>query len=249
MRRLFIFSALLFGLVSCELQIGDLHRDPQNEIQRYTIDAFSSHVIMPVMMAELALDFDAYLALSDEEKAKDFRFFGNIRKPDENTYLIGLGDMTCTIQTGGKSIWEDGAAWTFLSFTADTHLNGSGTLYCTMTETIVLESAPVVPGDDSMRLLSAMLGKNPVGMVLCSSDEGFHKWNVGSAGDIEDTGGYMAEYMTGADGVYVTKRYNAESEKYEYICDGDFLVTIFKNNEPIDMCKAVFEPGMRVQYK
>ena len=248
MKQLYILSALLFVLASCELYVGEYRQDTQDALQEYTMDAFSSYVIMPVMMAELAVDFDAYLRLTEEEKAKDFRFYGNIRNPEPDMYLIGLDGLTCTLQTGGKSIWDEGAEWTCLSFTADTDLNGSGGLYCSAAEKTVLDSDPVASGDTSLRIFSTQLGKNPVGMVLCSLAEGCYEWNVGSNGQLSDTDGYMAEYMTGANGINVTKRYNEDLEGYEYICSGDFLVTVFRNNEPIDMCKAVFKPGFRAQF-
>jgi hypothetical protein len=248
MKKLFVFMALLSVLVSCELSVGEYRQDTQTALQQYTMDAFSSYVIMPVMMAELAVDFDAYLSLTEEEKAKDFRFYGNIRNPETDMYLIGLDGLTCTLQTGGKSIWDEDAQWTILSFTADTDLNGDGALYCSTSEKTVLDSDPVAPGDSSLRIFSTQLGKNPAGMVLCSLAEGVYEWKVGSNGQISDTDGYMAEYMTGDNGVYVTKRFNQALEGYEYICSGDFLVTVFKNNEPIDMCKAVFKPGFRTQY-
>lgn len=249
MKRLFILFALLFGLASCELYVGEYSQDTQTALQQYTMDAFSSYVIMPVMMAELAVVFDAYLSLSEEEKANDFRFYGNIRNPEQDMYQIELKNIICTVKTGGKSIWEDGAAWTFLSFGADADLNGSGDLYCSAVDKVVLESAPVASGDNSLRIFSTEFGKNPVGMVLTSDEEGDYQWNVGSSGEIADSDGYMAEYMTGAEGVTVTKRYNEELAGYEYICAGNFLVTVFKNNNPVDVCRAVFKPGLKVQYR
>ena len=83
MKRLLIFAAVLSGVVSCELYGGYITQNTQQQLQKYTLDAFSGHVLMPVMMAELAVDFDAYLSLTDEDKAKDFRFYGNIRNPEE----------------------------------------------------------------------------------------------------------------------------------------------------------------------
>ena len=248
MKRLYILLALLFVLSSCELAVGEYRQDTQTALQQYTMDAFSSYVILPVMMAEVAVDFDAYLSLPEEEKAKDFRFYGNIRNPEENTYQIELDDLSCTVRTGGRSIWDDGAQWTFLSFGAHTDLNGQGGLYCSVSEKIILDSAPVAPADTSVRIFSMSYGDDPVGMVLCSYKDGQFEWNVGSRGVNVDGDGYVAEYMTGTDGVKVTRRYNQSLSGYEYICDGDFLVTVFKDNEPIDMCKAVFEPGLKTQF-
>lgn len=248
MKRLLIFAAVLSGVVSCELYGGYITQNTQQQLQKYTLDAFSGHVLMPVMMAELAVDFDAYLSLTDEDKAKDFRFYGNIRNPEENTYQIELDDLSCTLRTGGRSIWDDGAQWTFLSFGAHTDLNGQGGLYCSVSEKIILDSAPVAPADTSVRIFSMSYGDDPVGMVLCSYKDGQFEWNVGSRGVNVDGDGYVAEYTTGTDGVKVTRRYNQSLSGYEYICDGDFLVTVFKDNEPIDMCKAVFEPGLKTQF-
>ncbi len=248
MKRIYILLALLFVLSSCELAVGEYRQDTQTALQQYTMDAFSSYVILPVMMAEVAVDFDAYLSLPEEEKAKDFRFYGNIRNPEPDMYMIDIEGLTCTLQTGGKSIWDEGSEWTYLSFTADTDLNGKGSLYCSTVEKTVLDSDPVAPGDTSLRIFSTQFGKNPTGMVLCSIVDGSYEWNVGSNGEISDTDGYLAEYMTGTQGINVTKRYNESLAGYEYICAGDFLVTVFRNNEPIDMCKAVFKPGFKPQF-
>ena len=35
---------------------------------------------------------------------------------------------------------------------------------------------------------------------------------------------------------------------YEYICSGEFLVTVYKDDEPIDMCKALFRPGLWTEF-
>lgn len=248
MKRLFIISVAALAMIACEIQTGYINKDIQAQLQQYTIDAFSGHVIMPVMMAELAVDFDQYMGLPDEEKVKDFRFYGNIRSTEENTYMIELDELTCMLCTGGKSIWDENAQWEFLSFSADTDLNGNGGLYCSISQKVALDSDPVAPADTSVRIFSMLLGDDPVGMVLCSYDEGKYEWNVGSKGVNDDGDGYLAEYTTGQDGVRITKRYNEMQGGYEYICDGDFLVTVFRNNEPIDMCKAVFRPGMKTQF-
>ena len=248
MKRLFLFLIFSLCLVSCELQVGSINKGTADELQIYTMDAFSGHVIMPVMMAELAVDLDAYLSLSDEEKVSDFRFYGNIRNTEPDVYMLELEELVCTVKVDGKSIWDEGAQWTFLSFRAETDLNGRGSLYCSTSERIVLESHPAASGDESVRLFSMLYGDAPVGMVLCSYEGRQFEWNVGTNGVNDDGDGYQAEYTTGADGIRITKRYNDSLGGYEYICDGDFLVTVFRDNEPIDMCKAVFRPGLKAQF-
>lgn len=248
MKRLFILILFAAGISACELYSGDIYPQTGQNLKYYTMDAFSGYVMMPVMMAELAVDFDAYLALPDEEKANDFRFFGNIRNPEENLYIIEEGNTLCTLKTDGRSLWDDNARWTFLSYRTRTELNGSGDLYCAASESIVIESYPSPAEDEADRLFSMTLGDDPVGLELSVSDDGKFEWNVGSQGVIDDEDGYFAEYMTGAAGISVTKRYNEASKEYEYICSGEFLLSFFRDDEPVDMCKAIFRPGLLAEF-
>ena len=248
MKKTIIYLMIVLCVVSCEIYGGEYIRGTGDELSTYTMDAFNGHVMMPVLMTEMAIDFDAYLNLSDEEKKKDFRFYGNIRNPEENHYIIETGNTTCTLKTDGRSVWDEDSQWTFLSFSTMTYLNGRGSLYCSTSEKIVLDSDPVAPGDTSVRLFSMVYGGDPVGMVLCSSSEEGLEWNVGAAGVIKDQKGYTGEYMTGSGGIIVEKRYNEPVKDTEYICSGEFLVTVYRNDEPIDICKAVFRPGVKVEF-
>ena len=62
MKRLFILILFAAGISACELYSGDIYPQTGQNLKYYTMDAFSGYVMMPVMMAELAVDFDAYLA-------------------------------------------------------------------------------------------------------------------------------------------------------------------------------------------
>ena len=248
MKRIFILLFIAAGISSCELYSGDIYPSTEQNLKSYTLDAFSGYVLMPVMMAEMVVDFDAYLSLSDEEKANDFRFFGNIRNPEENLYIIEVGRTLCTLKTDGKSIWDDNAQWTFLSFSAITELNGCGILYCTTSERIVIDSYSSPEEDEADRLFSMMMGDDMVGLELMVQDDGGFHWNVGSQGVINDEDGYFAEYMTGASGISVNKRYNELHKDYEYICSGEFLLSVFRKDVPVDMCKAIFRPGIQVDF-
>lgn len=248
MKRLILLILFAAGISACELYTGDIYPQTEQSMKNYTMDAFSGYVLMPVMMAEMAVDFDAYLALSDEEKVNDFRFFGNIRNPEENLYIIEDGSTLCTLKTDGKSIWDDNAQWTFQSFSTRTELNGSGELCCAASERMVIGSYPAPAEDDADRLFSIMMGDDTVGLELTLQEDGKSGWNVGSQGVINDEDGYFAEYMTGAAGISVTKRYNELLEEYEYICSGEFLLSVFRDDEPVDMCKAVFRPGIQAEF-
>lgn len=247
MKRLFVLMLMAVGLSACELHTGEYINDTERELQLYTLDVFSGYVMMPVMMADMAVDFNAYMALSEEEKAEDYRFYGNIRKAGENTYIIEDGITSCTIETGGKSLMEENAKWVFLSFSSVTKVIGTGDLRCTSTEPVVLESFPAAEEDDADCLFSMMLGDIPVGMELMSVDS-VPVWNIGVQGVIDDTDGYVAEYVTGTDGMTFRRRYNERLSEYEYDCSGEFLLSIFRDGEPVDMCKAVFKSGLKGEF-
>lgn len=246
MKRLFVLVLMAAGLSACELHTGEYINDTERDLQLYTLDAFSGYVMMPVMMADIAVDFDAYMALSDEEKAKDYRFYGNIRNVEENLYIIEDGNTNCTIKTDGKSLTEENARWTFLSYSSVTRVIGTGDLRCTSTEPILLESFPAAEDDDADCLFSMMLGDIPVGMELFVRDS-VPEWNIGVQGVIDDADGYFAEYVTGTDGMTFKRRYNEKLSEYEYDCSGEFLLSIFRDGEPVDMCKAVFKSGLKAE--
>ena len=249
MKRIFIITLLLGLTVSgCDYYPGDNVYGTDEGLKQYTMDAFNTYIVMPVLMAETAVDFDGYLSLTEEEKVNDFRFYGNIRNPEDNMYIIDEGKTLCTVKTGGKSVWDDDARWTFLSFSTHTDLIGKGDLYCSMSSARVLESDPVAPGDTSVRLFSLIDGDDAVGLELCYKEGNEYEWNVGASGTINDTDGYKAYYTTGSTGIKVFRRYNAAKEVYEYICSGEFLVTVYKDDEPIDMCKALFRPGLWTEF-
>lgn len=247
MKKIFIALLTALALAGCEYYPGDYVYSTDEQLKQYTMDVFSSYVVMPVLMAETAVEFDAYLSLSDEEKVNDFRFYGNIRNPEEDMYIIDDGNTLCTVRTEGGSIWDDDAGWTFQSFSTNTGVVGNGDLYCSTASALVLESDPTAPGDTSLRLFSLVDGEEAVGMVLCSMGEDQYEWNVGSSGIVNDADGYKANYTTGSEGIRVFRRLNEEKDGYEYICSGVFLVTVFRNDEPIDVCKAVFVPGLKTQ--
>lgn len=233
---------------SCEIWPGDYISDDDAALRKYTMDAFGAYVLMPVQMAELAIDFDAYMRLSDDDKKNDFRFYGNIRNPEENLYIIEDGNMLCSLRTDGRSLWDDDARWTFLSFGTSASLNGYGSIYLSISDRVDIDSDPVAPGDTSVRIFTMDYGDDPVGLVLCSATDGKLVWNVGTAGLVKDTDGYSGEYMTGSEGIMLEKRYLEAVRNYEYICGGEFLMTVLRNDEPIDMCKAIFKPGLRTEF-
>lgn len=219
-----------------------------DDLKAYASDVFSGHVIMPVALAEFALDLDVYLSLPEAEKINDFRFYGKIKKLEDNFYLIDDGRTVCSVKTGGKSLWEADAKWEFLSFSTTSWLLTHGKIYCNVSSGVVLES---YPGDEgSIRLFSMIYGDDPVGMELMEiDDEGRCRWNIGSTGRVIDTDGYWSEYMTGSEGISVVNRYNEAYKADEYICGGEFLVNIYRNDEPLDWCKAVFTPGYDTDFK
>ena len=173
----------------CDYYPGDNVYGTDEGLKQYTMDAFNTYIVMPVLMAETAVDFDGYLSLTEEEKVNDFRFYGNIRNPEDNMYIIDEGKTLCTVKTGGKSVWDDDARWTFLSFSTHTDLVGKGDLYCSMSSARVLESDPVAPGDTSVRLFSLIAGDDAVGLELCYKEGNEFEWNVCASGTINVTDG------------------------------------------------------------
>jgi hypothetical protein len=252
MKKFIIYSIALLSaalISSCEYYAGDLDRSDNNQIQAYAADVFGSHVILPVSMAEFAVDFDAYLSLTEEEKMKDLRFYGKIRNPEENHYIIEDVDGShCSLKTGGKSIWDEDCTWTILSFSSRTAVIDRGELYCSLGEKVFLKTSSVAPGDGAVRLFSLDFSERSVGIVLEKYEDGNCEWNIGTKGVIEDEDGYWAEYTTGSEGIVVINRYNQNMSRKEYICSGTFLVSIYKNEEPLDWCRAVFKAGLITEY-
>lgn len=248
-KRLTVVSTVLMMTVSCEINSGQSNVLTSEDLESYTMDIFGGHVIMPMLMAEYAIDLDAYLALSEEEKRNDYRFYGKIFKNADDCFVIDDGKTFCSVRTGGVSIWEPGASWEFLSFSTSTNLLSHGKLYCNMSDPVTLESYPTAEGDDTMRLFSMAYGEDYAGLELKREDaDGNYVWNIGTSGKIEDTDGYWSEFMTDINGIEIICRDNQALGELEYICSGSFLVNIFRNDEPLDWCRAQFNEGYMITF-
>lgn len=241
------FAAMVM-LVSCEIFPGQSDYLTSDDLESYTMDVFCGHVIMPMLMTEFAIELDSYLALPDEDRINDYRFYGNIFRTDDGSYVIDDGKTYCSVRTGGKSIRNPGASWEFLSFSTTTYLLSHGKIYCNMSDPVILESFSSSASGSSSMLFTMSYGEDCVGLDIEIQDDRY-VWNISTSGKIEDTDGYWAEFMTDVNGIDVMSRHNDYLDDDEFICSGTFMVNIFHNDEPLDWCRVNFSSGYRPSFK
>ena len=68
-RFTYILAATVL-IASCEIIPSQVSPVSSDDLQRYADELFAHNVILPVEMAEFAVDFDRYLAMSDDLRVR-----------------------------------------------------------------------------------------------------------------------------------------------------------------------------------
>ena len=87
MKKIFALIAaavVAASMISCE--IDDPYNRPlgSEELKDYAGKLLSNSALLPVEMVDMAIDLDEYLALPDEEKRLDKRFYGRLSVLGDN---------------------------------------------------------------------------------------------------------------------------------------------------------------------
>lgn len=251
-RFTYILAATVL-IASCEIIPSQVSPVSSDDLQRYADELFAHNVILPVEMAEFAVDFNRYLAMSDEEKVGDYRFYGKIDMVGENIYHINDGRISCTLNTGGMSIDDENASWQYLTFSVTSHVLSQyrPVLYMNVENEALLTFAPVEGEGRGLLDVSIVMEDDEAGLVLQSYEDGDFEWEMACFGEDRGSGGLRAEYSTGlgTGGFKISARKVANEDYNEFICLGQFNVNIYEGTKEVDWCRIIYNAGYAPMYQ
>ena len=251
MKKLFVFMAFLPLAAACIAEYSDVSPVTAQKLESYSKKVMSETVAMPVEAVEFALDFDAYLQLSDIEKEADYRFFGNCTDLGQGMYHVAyhstreFRSIYMKVDTKGLSIREEGVTWKLLLF----EMAGNDFDYS------YLDFDFALPADSEITMLSAAdstwavnMGEKAVARMKMHPKRGeLYEWTVESHGKEDTTIGMMAEY--GTVGNFTIRERYLESMEKTNVYDGIFNLDIYREGVPHDYCHMSFSPGIRPEVK
>ena len=233
---------------SCEIVKQDIKPLTDDELADYAGKLFSNSVLLPVELADVAITIDEYLALPEEQKSEYSRYI--VRAISDGVYQVSDYDMSCIIDTGGCSVWEDGAEWKFLSFISRIPIPSSygyGTWRTSLTDNAYLTFNTDTMGEAKLMVQVEVPGGKAL-MSLRSREGGVSVWNLSVEGTDVGSDGLCAEYGTGYDtgGVNVTRELLAQGSHKTY--QGVFFVDIYKNGGRLAMIEMTLYSNSSAQY-
>lgn len=251
MKKLFVFMAFLPLAAGCIAEYSEVSPVTAQKLESYSKKVMSETVAMPVEAVEFALDFDAYLQLSDIEKEADYRFFGNCTDLGQGMYHVAyhstreFRSIYMKVDTKGLSIREEGVTWKLLLF----EMAGNDFDYS------YLDFDFALPADSEITMLSAAdstwavnMGEKAVARMKMHPKRGeLYEWTVESHGKEDTTIGMMAEY--GTVGSFTIRERYLESMEKTNVYDGIFNLDIYREGVPHDYCHMSFSPGIRPEVK
>ena len=229
---------------ACIAEYSDVSPVTAQKLESYSKKVMSETVAMPVEAVEFALDFDAYLQLSDIEKEADYRFFGNCTDLGQGMYHVAyhstreFRSIYMKVDTKGLSIREEGVTWKLFLF----EMSGNDFDYSRLDYTFSL------PEDSEITMLSAKdstwavdMGEKGVARMKMHPKRGeLYEWTVESHGKEDTTIGMMAEY--GTVGNFTIRERYLESKEKTNVYDGIFNLDIYREGVPHDYCHMTFTP-------
>lgn len=251
MKKLFVLMAFLPLVAGCIAEYSEVSPVTAQKLESYSKKVMSETVAMPVEAVEFALDFDAYLQLSDIEKEADYRFFGNCTDLGQGMYHVvyhstrEFRSIYMKVDTKGLSIREEGVTWKLLLF----EMAGNDFDYS------YLDFDFALPSDSEITMLSAAdstwavnMGEKAVARMKMHPKRGeLYEWTVESHGKEDTTIGMMAEY--GTVGSFTIRERYLESMEKTNVYDGIFNLDIYREGVPHDYCHMSFSPGIRPEVK
>lgn len=236
-------------MVSCIVDDADVNLIDSSDLTRYAKDKVAATVALPLEALEFAIELEKYLALPEEDKAKNSMFSEYCEELSPGVYRMSYSSVNeyrnlfCRVYTGGKSIHEEGAVWTFYEF----DMTGNDLDYSTYDYHFKL------PEGAQIRMLSASdstwtmdAGNLAVKMKMLPQYDGKYEWSVTAQGTEETSTGVKAEFGTKSE--FVVRESIMPSSERTNMYDGLFYVDIYRNGEPIDYCHATFKYGFYSKY-
>lgn len=248
--RILAMSAAVVALVSCEVDGGHIEKVSSEDVKRYTNVLFYNSVVLPMEMAQFAMELDDYLALSVEEQQQDYRFFGKLTSITDDIFYFSDDGLSCTVDTKGVSVYDDVAEWEFIDFNTTAEMIGYfDKMYFDVNDKVTLRFENSTVGD-AHRMVSARLGGGSSLMSLVSCEDGLYSWQIGVSGTDYGSDGLMAEYSSGigTGGITVEQRRDEDDKAIQYICSGEFWVDIYNGSDRLFFSRMTMRPGYTFSY-
>lgn len=260
MKKIFVLIAaavVAASMISCEIADPDIVPLGRAELKDYAGKLLSNSALLPVEMVDMAIDLDEYLALPEEEKQKDKRFYGRLSMLGDNIYKVSYSGFSCIVDTGGRSVWENGAQWKFMEFVTWVYATGfgEGGWRTSITEDVTVTFTSDTVGE-ALLMAHVLMHSGQALMALESREEGLCAWNMAVKGVDMGNDGLRAEYSSGegTGGLKVTRRWvvdkdNPVEQVKEKLCEGMFFVDIYNGSQKIDWVKLTLRPGYSSEYE
>ena len=243
MKRIFALTILVLSIAGCELTHPSNTEVTSSELTFYTSAQFGKCIVTPAELVSVAIDFDKYLKMSEEEMILDQNIYGLANYLGENSYSLShhhIG-ISCIVDTDGKSILEKGTVWEFshigyfgyygdstLGMSYDVNIGDEFTLEMVADSTWIFKTKGQ---ETTIRMI-----KNDIPQC----------WEIECEGTEVGDNGLVSVSKTGSEGFKMWCVKQEIDEKYSsrtMSFSGTFSTEIFRNEELIDFCTFSMKPG------
>lgn len=243
MKKLMIMLALVPFFASCLWDDSDVRPVDELALQKYLSNKRYEIVDMPLELMEISLELDAYLQLPEDQKMNDPLFFGNVFMHSEGQYVANIyyaptnSYVDMVVETGGKSLWEEGAQWKIAKF------DYSPGYYPDMVnygEYQVPDDAVTVTMSVADSTWAFSAGEHTAVLLKMHPKNGErHTWTVEAQGKESGSGGYTSEF--GTVGQLLVREHLDSQLNVANVFDGKFNVSIYRDGKPYDYCFATYQ--------
>lgn len=264
MKRMFTMIAIALMALSCEVVERDMTPLGHSELTKYAGELYANSVVLPVKLAEFAISLDEYLTMPDEQKQENAGFYGKVRQISADVYQFEDNYVSCTIDTEGNSVWDEGAEWKYLSFKSKANVSGGyGDMYSSgawstwITDDVYLTFNADTMGEAMLMVQVEMPGGTAM-MALKSRQENEWNWNISVEGQDSGSNGLRSEYTTGYDtgGINMTTLveeykdiYERDQRNFRCLATGVFSVDIYQGDRRIDWVEMTITPEKGAEYQ
>ena len=243
MKRIFALTVLVFSISGCELTHPSNTEVSSSDLSFYTSAQFGKCIVTPAELVSVAIDFDKYLKMSEEEMILDQNIYGLAKYLGENSYSLShhhIG-ISCNVNTDGKSIVEKGSVWKF-PYIAYFGYYGDATIGMSYDVNISDESTLEMVADSTW-LFKTKGQETTIRMIKSDVPQ---CWDIVCEGREDGDDGLKSISKTGSDGFKMWCTKQNIDEKYSsrtMSFSGVFSTAIFKDEELLDYCTFAMRPG------
>lgn len=228
MKRISTFIILLLALAGCQISSPKGRVVTSKDLINYSSYHLGRCVSMPAELMRALIEFDENLHTT------------------HNTHKIDPKDiaMSCTVDTGGKSLFDKGMTWTFSNIAYYGYYTDA-TVGLSFDVTVDCISTLAYEGDNTWNFVSEGIDCT----IRLEKDEASDYWVIEGRSTATGTNGTSSISVTEEGGirVYITEHldeYDKEERTYTTISYiGNFYTDIYKGDELIDYCSLSFKSG------